>query len=133
MTLKVINKINGKIKFINRKNRYLTKEVCRMLWRALIPSHFDYVFSLFFFSIKVFFHRHWRLTGQQGKGVGHFVFNITTSTHSQTFRHLFATLHVCMWDDYHIFLITPLVFTRLLNDEIYHLIELLFDWLMMWS
>ena len=50
MTLKVINKINGKIKFLNRKNRYLTKEVRRMLWHALIPSHFDYVFFVFFLS-----------------------------------------------------------------------------------
>ena len=41
-------------------------------------------------------------------------------------------LQLCMWDDYHILLIAPLVFTRLLLDEIYHLIELLFDWLMMW-
>ena len=36
----------------------------------------------------------------------------------------------CLWDDYHIFLIALLVFTRLLLDEIYHLTELLFDWLM---
>ena len=28
-------------------------------------------------------------------------------------------LQLCMWDDYHIFLIAPLVFTRLLLDEIY--------------
>ena len=34
-----------------------------------------------------------------------------------------------MWDDYLVFLIAALVFTRLLHDEIYHLIELLFDWL----
>ena len=34
-----------------------------------------------------------------------------------------------MWDDYHIFLIASLVFTRLLLNEIYHLIELPFDWL----
>ena len=34
-----------------------------------------------------------------------------------------------MWDDYHIFLIATLVFTRLLLDEIYHLIELPFEWL----
>ena len=40
-------------------------------------------------------------------------------------------LQLCMWDDYHVFLIATLVFTRLLLDEIYHLIELLFDWLMM--
>ena len=38
-------------------------------------------------------------------------------------------LQLCMWDDYHIFLITTLVFTRLLLDEIYHLIELPFEWL----
>ena len=30
---------------------------------------------------------------------------------------------------YDLFLITALVFTRLSLDEIYHLIELLFDWL----
>ena len=41
-------------------------------------------------------------------------------------------LQLCMWDDYHIFLIETLVFTRLLPDEIYHFIELPFDWLMMW-
>ena len=34
-----------------------------------------------------------------------------------------------MWYNYHVFLIAVLVFTRLLLDEIYHLIELLFDWL----
>ena len=38
-------------------------------------------------------------------------------------------LQLCMWDDYHMFLIAPLLFTRLLLDEIYHLIELSFDWL----
>ena len=36
-------------------------------------------------------------------------------------------LQLCMWIDYHIFLIAPLVFTRLLPHEIYHLIELPFD------
>ena len=41
-------------------------------------------------------------------------------------------MQLCIWDDYHIFLIAPFVFTRLLLDEIYHLIELPFDWLMMW-
>ena len=34
-----------------------------------------------------------------------------------------------MWDDYHVFLIAMLVFTRLLLDEIYHLVELPFEWL----
>ena len=38
-------------------------------------------------------------------------------------------LKLCMWGDYHVFLIATLVFTRLLLDEIYHLIELPFKWL----
>ena len=50
--------------------------------------------ELVFFSIRVFFHGHWRLTGQQGKGRDHFLFHSTTSTRSRTFRYLFATLHV---------------------------------------
>ena len=33
-------------------------------------------------------------------------------------------LQLCMWGDYQIFSIAPLVFTRLLLDEIYHFIEL---------
>ena len=36
-------------------------------------------------------------------------------------------MQLCMCGDYHIFLITMLVFTRLLIDEIYHLIKLPFD------
>ena len=48
----------------------------------------------FFFSIRVFFHGHWRLTGRQGKGGDHLLFHCTTSTLSRTFRHLFSTLHV---------------------------------------
>ena len=81
----------------------------------------------YFFSVRVFFHRHWRFTGQQGKGGGHLLFHSTTSTCSRTLRHLLATLHV-RWLS-RIF-IAMLVFTRLLVDEIYHLIELPFDWLM---
>ena len=41
-------------------------------------------------------------------------------------------LQLYMWDDYHIFLMATLVFTRLLLGEFYHLIELPFHWLMMW-
>ena len=47
-----------------------------------------------FFSIRVFFHKHWQLTGEQGKGGDHHSFHPTTSTRSQIFRHLFATLQV---------------------------------------
>ena len=43
MTLKVINKINGKLKFLYRKNRYLNKELRRMLCNVLIQPQFDHV------------------------------------------------------------------------------------------
>ena len=44
-------------------------------------------------------------------------------------EHSVIYLPLSTWDDYHILLIAPLVFTRLLLDETYHLIELLVDWL----
>ena len=53
-----------------------------------------YVHVGIFFSIRVFFHGHWRLTWQQGKRGDHFLFQSTTSTLSQTLRHLLATLDV---------------------------------------
>ena len=46
-----------------------------------------------------------------------------THEHSDTF------LQLCMWYDYHVFLIKTPVFIRLILDGIYHLIALLFDWL----
>ena len=50
--------------------------------------------TVVFFSIRVFFHRHWRFTGQQEKRGDHLSFHSTTSTRPRTLRHLFATLHV---------------------------------------
>ena len=50
--------------------------------------------GIYIFSIRVFFHGHWQLTGQQGKGGDHLLFHSTISTRSRTFKHLFATLHV---------------------------------------
>ena len=47
-----------------------------------------------FFCIKVFFHRHWQVAGQMGKGREHLLFHPTTSTCSRTLRHLFATLYM---------------------------------------
>ena len=41
MALKVLNKINGKLKFLYRKNRYLSPELQRMLCSVLIQPHFD--------------------------------------------------------------------------------------------
>ena len=48
----------------------------------------------FFFSIRVFFHGHWQLTGHQVKGGDNLLFHFTTSTPSRKFRHLFATFHL---------------------------------------
>ena len=53
----------------------------------------------------------------------------STLTLPPAHKHWDIYLQLCMWDDYHVFLIATLVFTRLLLDEIYHLIELPFDWL----
>ena len=71
--------------------------VCLFIFRFL--EH-KYSFNIktynicFFFSIRVFFHEHWRLTRQQGKGGDRLLFHSTTSTRSRTFRHLFRTLQV---------------------------------------
>ena len=42
IALKVASKISGKLKFLYRKNKFLTPELRRMLCNALIQSHFDY-------------------------------------------------------------------------------------------
>ena len=42
MALKVINEISGKLKFLYRKNRFLSPELRRMLCNALTQPHFDY-------------------------------------------------------------------------------------------
>ena len=42
MALKVINKKNSKLKFLYRKNRFLSSELRRVLCNALIHPHFDY-------------------------------------------------------------------------------------------
>ena len=46
-----------------------------------------------------------------------------------THKHLDIYLQLCIWYDYHVFLIATLVFSRLLLDENYHLIALTFEWL----
>ena len=64
-----------------------------MLKERLFCCFFHWDFMLkYFFSIRILFHRHWRFTGQQGKGEDHLLFHSTISTRSRTLRHLFATL-----------------------------------------
>ena len=64
-------------------------------WTKTTPQKKPFlVKALLFFSIRVFFHRHWRFTGHQEKGGDHLLFHSTTSTRSRTLRYLLATLHV---------------------------------------
>ena len=65
------------------------------LWNYILQCFYVVIcrWILNFFSIRVFIHKHWRFTGQQGKGGVNLLFHSTTSTRSRTLRHLFATLH----------------------------------------
>ena len=48
MTLSVIDKVNNKLKFLYRKNRFLTPTLKRLLCSALIQPHFDYACSAWY-------------------------------------------------------------------------------------
>ena len=45
MANKVISKVNARLKFLHRKNKYLTPNMCLLLCNALIQPHFDYACS----------------------------------------------------------------------------------------
>ena len=68
----------------------LFPDITSLLRKHMFSLHTDP--SFFFY--QGFLHRHWRFTGQQGKGGYHLLFHSTTSARSRTLRHLFATLHV---------------------------------------
>ena len=48
MALNVIHKINNKLKFLHRKNDFLTPTLRRLLCNALIQPHFDYACSAWY-------------------------------------------------------------------------------------
>ena len=48
MALKALNKINEKLKFLYRKNKFLTPAPCRMLCDAITQPHFDYACSAWY-------------------------------------------------------------------------------------
>ena len=81
---------------------------------------------LFFISVRVFFTD--TDDSQDSKGREGAIFYSTLPL-APAHEHWHIYLQLCMWDGYHVFLIATLVFTRLLLDEIYHLIELPFAWL----
>ena len=45
MALKGLSKINGKLKFLYRKNKFLTPTLRRILCNVIIQPHFDYAYS----------------------------------------------------------------------------------------
>ena len=48
IALQVISKINSRLKFLHRNNKFLTPALCRLLCNALIQPHFDYVSSAWY-------------------------------------------------------------------------------------
>ena len=42
MALKIINKINSRLTFLHRKNKFLTPALRRLLCNAPIQPHFDF-------------------------------------------------------------------------------------------
>ena len=54
----------------------------------------DHNVHMFLFFCRASLHKHWKFTGQLEKREGTFFFLSSTSTRSETFRYLFATLHV---------------------------------------
>ena len=91
----------------------------------VVPT--DWLTKQVFFFYQSFLHRHWKFTGQQGKGEDHLLFHSSTSTRSRTLRHLFATLHV-RWLS-RIFNRNTCIYQAAILDEIYDLIDLPFEWL----
>ena len=81
--------------------------------------------ALFLF-IRIFFTETGDSQDSRGRKGTIFYFNLPLPP---AHEHWGIYLQFCMWDDYRVFLIATLVFTRLLLDEIYHLIELPFQWL----
>ena len=82
--------------------------------------HFKWEIESFFFpSIRIFFHRYWQDTAGKGKGRGPFfipLYHFHLLTNSQTFICNFPCQMICIY--------------QTATDEINHVIELLFDWLM---
>ena len=48
MALKALKKINGKLKFLYHKNKFLTQTLRRMLCNVIIQPHFDYASSAWY-------------------------------------------------------------------------------------
>ena len=96
--------------------------------RSAFFNHFSFSLNkkTCFFSIRVFFTDTHDSRDSRGRAGTNFY---STLPHPPAHEHWDIYLQLCIWDDYHVFLIATLVFTRLLLDEIYHVIEWPFEWL----
>ena len=52
MALKVISKINCRLRFLYRKNRFLSQPLRRLLCKALIQPYFDYACSAWYLNLN---------------------------------------------------------------------------------
>ena len=52
MGLHVLNKLNSKLKFLYRKNRFLSPSLRRLLCNAIIQPHFDYACAAWFSNLN---------------------------------------------------------------------------------
>ena len=84
------------------------------------------MFFIVFFSIRIFFTD---IDDSQDNRGREWTIFYSTLPLPPADEHGDIYLQLCIWDDYHLFLYAAFVFTRLLLDEIYHLIELPFKWL----
>ena len=73
MALKVINTINGRLRFLYRKNRYFWPYLKRFLYNAIIQPHFDYACSTWYPNLNKTF----KSKLQKRINVLDFVFNWT--------------------------------------------------------
>ena len=94
---------------------------CSKVTKETLEQGAKYVF----FSIRVFFTDTGNSQDSRGREGTIFYSSLTLPP---AHEHWYIYLQLCIWDDYHVFSIATLVFTRLLLDKIYHLIELPFEW-----
>ena len=52
MALNVVSKINTRLKFLYRKDTFLSPQLRRLLCNALIQPHFDYSCSVWYPNLK---------------------------------------------------------------------------------
>ena len=98
-----------KICFWKHKNRVV---------KDILPEKFFY---------QSFISRSLKIHRNLGEGRGSSLFLCNTSTHWWA---IIYYLQLCIWNDYHVFLMASHVITRMRLDEIYHLWEVVFDWLL---